>query len=351
MPLHRVRRAASRAGAARRDEQQDELDRRDEARDERRGPPGADERIGCEERRIHSATRFRYAGAGFLRPAPRSARDRRRAAPSRASRARPRSARRRAPTGGRRRAGQLECCGSASTPGDARAGRVSSATVVATPVPTLYGPPPRPTAREQRGDDVADEDEVAALLPVAVDRRLLAARQALEEDRDDAALRARSPGAGRRRSRTAATTCVRAVDAVPAGEVLLAALLRDPVGRERQERRVLGRGLGAFAVARAAGRGEDHLRARAPPASTFDRADDVDGGVVVRAAASTSARRPARRGGRRRRRRRVNGSRMSCSSSVARRVERSRRLPEAKSSTTVTVVAAGDAARRRGSTR
>ena len=74
----------------------------------------------------------------------------------------------------------------------------------------------------------------------------------------------------------------RVVDAVPAGEVLLAALLRDPVRRERQERRLLGRGLGALAVARAARRGEDDLRPRVPGGlEDVHRADDVDLGVVL----------------------------------------------------------------------
>src|SRR6185437_11027692 len=45
--------------------------------------------------------------------------------------------------------------------------------------------------REQRGDDVADVDEIALLLPVAEDDCFLAARHALEEDRDDAAFEAR----------------------------------------------------------------------------------------------------------------------------------------------------------------
>src|SRR5262249_1712274 len=42
--------------------------------------------------------------------------------------------------------------------------------------------------REQRVDDVADEDEVAGLCAVAEDDGLVPAREALEEDRDDAAL-------------------------------------------------------------------------------------------------------------------------------------------------------------------
>src|SRR5437764_777298 len=51
----------------------------------------------------------------------------------------------------------------------------------------------------------------------------------------------------------------RTVDAVPAGEVLLPALLRDPVWRQRQERELLVDRAGTLAVARAAGRGEHDL--------------------------------------------------------------------------------------------
>ena len=126
----------------------------------------------------------------------------------------------------------------------------------------LNGPPVRPTVGEQRVDDVADVDEVAALVAVAEDHRLLAARHALEEDRDDAAL---EPGVLPRpvdvreaQRRRASVPWIR----FQPGEVLLAALLGDPVRRQRQERRGLGRRLGALAVAGAAGRGEDHLRAR-----------------------------------------------------------------------------------------
>ena len=72
------------------------------------------------------------------------------------------------------------------------------------------------------------------------------------------------------------------MDAVPAGEVLLGAELRDAVRRERPERRVLGRGAVALAVDRAARRREDDLRAGAPRRlEHLDGADDVDGRVVV----------------------------------------------------------------------
>ena len=61
--------------------------------------------------------------------------------------------------------------------------------------------------------------------------------------------------------REAERDVARAVDPVPAGEVLLAALLRDAVRRERQEREALVDRARALAVAGAAGRREDHLRA------------------------------------------------------------------------------------------
>src|SRR4029077_7209664 len=82
--------------------------------------------------------------------------------------------------------------------------------------------------REQRVDDVADEDEVARLAAVAEDRRGLPAREALEEDRDDASLEARLlPRA--EDVAEAERHVPAAVDAVPAGEVLLGAELRDAV--------------------------------------------------------------------------------------------------------------------------
>ena len=130
-------------------------------------------------------------------------------------------------------------------------------------------PAARPRPRAAR-DDVADVDEVAALAAVAEDRRLLAARHPLEEDRDDAAL---EPGVLPRPVdvREAQRDVRGAVDAVPAGEVLLAALLRDPVRRERRNGDVLVGRAGALAVDRPAGRGEDRparparrARARSP---------------------------------------------------------------------------------------
>jgi dTMP kinase len=113
---------------------------------------------------------------------------------------------------------------------------------------------------EERSHDVADVDEVTRLQAVAEDRRLLAALHALEEDRDHAPLQAcllswavdvRQPQ----------DDMAGPVDPVPAAEVLLAAELRDPVRGQRVARGVLRRRPVALAVDRAAGRGEDDLRA------------------------------------------------------------------------------------------
>ena len=135
--------------------------------------------------------------------------------------------------------------------------------------------------REQCVDDVADVDEVAHLAAVAEDDRLVAARHPLEEDRDDPALEpgvlARAEDVGE-----AERDVARAVDAVPAGEVLLAALLRDAVRGERQEREALVDRAGALAVAGAARRREDHLRPRGLRGlEHVDGADDVHLGVEL----------------------------------------------------------------------
>ncbi len=73
------------------------------------------------------------------------------------------------------------------------------------------------------------------------------------------------------------------MDAVPAGQVLLGAELRDPVGGHRREPRALvGRPV-TLAVDRAARGGEDHLDAGlACRLGDAHRADDVHLGVVVR---------------------------------------------------------------------
>ena len=112
--------------------------------------------------------------------------------------------------------------------------------------------------REQRLDDVADVDEVTLLQPVPEYRRLFAARETVEEDRDDTSLEARvltrpvdvrEPHDG----------VARPVDAVPAAEVLLGAELRDAVRRERLARDSPRRRAVALAVDRSARRGEDQL--------------------------------------------------------------------------------------------
>ncbi len=143
----------------------------------------------------------------------------------------------------------------------------------------LKGPPSLADGGEQRGNDVADVDEVARLTAVAVDRRRLALRHPLEEDRHDAAL---EPGVLPRPVHVGKTQCdmTRAVNAVPAGEIVLAALLRDAVGRERLERERLVDRAWALAVPGAARGREDHLCV-ARRLQHVRRADDVDGSVVV----------------------------------------------------------------------
>ena len=189
-----------------------------------------------------------------------------------------------------------------------------------------------PDRREQRGNDVADVDEVAAVLSVAVDHRLLAARQPLEEDRDDAAF---EPGVLPRAVDVREAECDvrRAVDAVPA--------------RRGTPRRTSSRCRTATAAGTAPPRSPASAlavarrrpRRRRSPARSRRRehvhgADDVDGRVVAR---------PLHRRLHVRLRREVeddvgsteNGSRMSCSSRRRRGVTFSR-LPVAKLSTTVT---------------
>ena len=310
---------------------------RSRRRGSRRASPSA---RGGSVRRVHRTARpqrhsFRYARGAAPASTPTSARDRRRATSRPTSRARARQPRRRAPSGARRRAGRPRSRGSASLPATAAQASVqlrdrrvpAGADVDDAAVVT--------DRREQRGDDVADVDEVAALPAVAEDRssrrRARSARGRSRRRRP----RGRRPGAGRRRSPKRSETWRRAVDAVPAGEVLLAADLGDAVRRERQERRVLVGGRGALAVDRAARRREDHLRALARPREHVHGADDVDRRVVARALHrglhvglrgevedDVGARLE-------------NGSRMSCSTSVAAAFTFSR-LPVAKSSTTVT---------------
>src|SRR5262249_56634146 len=97
------------------------------------------------------------------------------------------------------------------------------------------------------GDADVDALREGARVPaVAEDQRRLTGRRALEEDRDDTSLQA---GVLARPVHVCEPQRdVRArVDAVPAGEILLAALLGDPIRRERQKREVLGDRAGALA--------------------------------------------------------------------------------------------------------
>ena len=87
---------------------------------------------------------------------------------------------------------------------------------------------------EERPDDVVDVDEVARDGPVAEDRRRLARREALEEDRDHTALeRRRLPRpvhVGEAQHDVAG-----AEDPVPAVDVDLGRPFRESIGRDRQE--------------------------------------------------------------------------------------------------------------------
>ena len=139
-----------------------------------------------------------------------------------------------------------------------------------------------PGRREGGLDDVADVDVVARLLAVAEDERLLAAPEPFHEDRDDPALErgrlARPVDVGEAQDGVA-----RAVDAVPAGEVLLRAELGDSVRGHRPPRRLLGRRCVDVAVDRAAGGREDDLGAAgARRLERVDGADDVHLGVEAR---------------------------------------------------------------------
>ena len=206
-----------------------------------------------------------------------------------------------------------------------RAEAVQLVDLVSTPVPTLKTPPSRPGAGEQRGDDVADVDEVARLLAVAEDRRRLAAQRAARGRSRRRRPRARPTAAARRRSRSGATTwrvpCRRFQPSrgTPRRE------LRDPV---RRERAAAGRprraGRSHVAVDRAARRGEDDLgavRARAA-SSTLHACRARSPRRRSRAAPSRCRRPPARRGGRRPPHVDLEGlARTSCSTSVARLVE------------------------------
>ena len=135
---------------------------------------------------------------------------------------------------------------------------------------------------QHAANDVADVDEVARLLAVSEDRRLLAGSEPFEEDRDHAALEARflpRPEDVREAERDVAG----AEEPVPAGDVLLARQLRDPVRRDRAARCILRRRPVALAVDRAAGRAEDDVRpVYARGLEHAHRPEHVDLGVVLR---------------------------------------------------------------------
>src|SRR5204862_1667417 len=138
-----------------------------------------------------------------------------------------------------------------------------------------------PRRGERRRDDVADEDVVARLPPVAVDTRRLSVAQRVHEDRDDAGLAVRV--LPRPVDVPVAQRDVRAaVEAVVCGDVLLRAELRDAVRRHRLARVVLRGRAVALAVDRAARRAEDELAAvLARRLEHPDRADDVDGCIEI----------------------------------------------------------------------
>ena len=171
-----------------------------------------------------------------------------------------------APAGIARRA-RATCRGSASTPSVSRAEPVQLVHRRLDAGADVEDAAVAPGRREHRVDDVADVDVVARLLAVAEDERLLAAREPLHEDRDDAALERAPTGAARRRSRSAGRrgrcrgsgssrrrTSSAASFAIP--------YARDAAAARRPRPRALD-----LAVDRAAGRGEDDAarRGAAPP--------------------------------------------------------------------------------------
>ena len=117
-----------------------------------------------------------------------------------------------------------------------------------------------PDRGEYRGDDVADVDEVACLLAVAVDGDALAAAKPVDEDRDDAAFELRQLP-------RPVDVCEpegdmpRPVEAIPGRQVLLGRQLGRAVRRDWPPRVVLPRRTFALPVDRAARGAEDHLRA------------------------------------------------------------------------------------------
>src|SRR5438874_11358082 len=134
---------------------------------------------------------------------------------------------------------------------------------------------------QHAANHVADVDEVAPLLAVAEDGRLLAGGESLEEDRDHASLEARllpRPVDVREPQRDVPGL----EEPVPAADVLLTCELRDAVRRDRDPRCILRRRAVAFAVDRPAGRAEDDVRAVRPRRLEHShRPEHVHLGVVI----------------------------------------------------------------------
>jgi dTMP kinase len=135
---------------------------------------------------------------------------------------------------------------------------------------------------EDRRDDVADVHEVAALLPVAEDQRLLAGSHPFEEDRDDTAFErgglARPVDVGE-----AQHGRPQAVNPPPASDVCLSGELRHAVRGHRPERCVLcGRGRHVSVDGAARRREHDRCAGRARRLEDVERAEDVHLGVEER---------------------------------------------------------------------
>ena len=161
----------------------------------------------------------------------------------------------------------------------------SSSTLVSRAVPTLNVPESSGRGRGDEGTrDVADVNVVARRLAEAVHDDLLAAGQAVREDRDDAGLAVRL--LSRPVDVAEAQHDVREpVQPPPGRDVRLAGELRRTVGRERLGWEGLRRRQRSVVpVDRAAGRREDHRGARgARRFAHVQRAADVDVEVVLRA--------------------------------------------------------------------
>ena len=283
------------------------------------GPPPSPSRRLRAVTHSHVARRPSASGVAARQPSSRSAREtsstERRTSPSR---------------GGSK-------LGSASLPGDrgARAVQLEHARLAAgadvEDAAVVAG------RREQRVDDVADEDEVARLAAVAEDRRRLRRAPSARGRSRRRRPRGSTPAAARRRCRTGARRgpC-RGCGSSRRGTARRRAS-RSRTARAAASGASSARGAVALAVDRAAGRGEDDLRAGAPRRlEHLHGADDVHRGVVVGPRDRGHARRPAPRGGRRRRRRRGRARRGCRARRTSPRRSRFSRLPVERSSTTTT---------------